>query len=147
MPTNDGDGTDRLTSLFQGIQNMSVSEKLDLAHKGNKEARTILIRDSNRIIQMAVIQSPKITEGEVLAIANNRQIDDEVLKHIAMSREWLKNYQIRVALANNPKTPLADALKQVNYLRQRELEHLAKSRSVPRAMIIAAEQRLKQVKR
>jgi hypothetical protein len=126
---------------------MSVSEKLDLAHKGNKEARTFLIRDSNRIIQMAVIQSPKITEGEVLAIAGNRQIDDEVLKHIAISREWLKNYQIRAALANNPKTPLPDALKQINYLRQRELELLAKSRAVPRAINIAAEQRLKQVKR
>jgi hypothetical protein len=126
---------------------MSVSEKLDLAHKGSKEARTILIRDSNRVIQMAVIQSPKITEGEVLAIAQNRQIDDEVLKHIAITREWLKNYQVRVALANNPKTPLSEALKQVGYLRQRELEHLAKSRAVPRAITIAAEQRLKQVKR
>jgi len=126
---------------------MSVSEKLDLAHKGGKEARTVLVRDSSRLVQMAVIQSAKITEGEVLAIANNRQIDDEVLKQIAINRDWMKNYQIRVALANNPKTPLAEALKQVNYLKQRELAALAKSRSVSRAMNIAAEQRLRQVKK
>ena len=100
---------------------MSVSEKLDLARKGSKEARAILIRDSNRLVQLAVIQSPKITEGEVLMVASNRQIDDDVLKHIALSREWLKNYQIRVALANNPKTPLPEAMKQIFFLKQREL--------------------------
>jgi hypothetical protein len=146
--TDEPNGTDEsVKSLFQSIQNMSVSEKLDLAHKGNKEARTILMRDSNRIVQMAVIQSPKVTEGEVLALANNRQVNEEVLKFIAINRDWMKNYQIRVALANNPKTPLGEALKQVGYLKQRELTLLAKSKSVPRALTIAAEGRLKQVKR
>ncbi|MFY9398769.1 MAG: hypothetical protein WAR22_10440 [Desulfomonilia bacterium] len=141
------DQTDSTRSLFQSIQSMSVSEKLDLARKGNKEARSILMRDSNRLVQLAVIQSPKITEGEVLMIAGNRQIDDEVLKYIANNREWLKNYQIRVALANNPKTPLPHALKQVVFLKERELTLLSKSKSVARALSTAAAQRLKQVKR
>jgi hypothetical protein len=126
---------------------MSVSEKLDLARKGSKEARTILMRDSNKLVQLAVVQSPKNTEGEVLMIANNRQINEEVLKHIAINREWLKNYQIRVALANNPKTPLTEALKQVQYLKTRELTQLSKAKSVPRALTIVATQRLKQVKK
>ena len=141
------DQTDSTRSLFQSIQSMSVSEKLDLARKGNKEARSILMRDSNRLVQLAVIQSPKITEGEVLMIAGNRQIDDEVLKYIANKREWLLNYQIRVALANNPKTPLPHALKQVVFLKERELTLLSKSKSVARALSTAAAQRLKQVKR
>ncbi|VFU16040.1 conserved hypothetical protein [anaerobic digester metagenome] len=140
-------GTDSARNLFQTIQAMSVSEKLDLARKGSKEARSILIRDANKLVQLAVIQSPKITEGEVLMIASNRQINEEVLKHIAINREWLKNYQIRVALANNPKTPLPEALKQVAYLKVRELTQLAKSKSVARALTVAAEQRLKQVKK
>lgn len=140
-------GTDSARNLFQTIQAMSVSEKLDLARKGSKEARSILIRDANKLVQLAVIQSPKITEGEVLMIASNRQINEEVLKHIAINREWLKNYQIRVALANNPKTPLPEAIKQVAYLRERELAQLAKSKSVARALTVAAEQRLKQVKK
>jgi hypothetical protein len=141
------DGTEATRGLFQTIQAMSVSEKLDLARKGSKEARSILIRDSNKMIQLAIVQSPKITEGEVLMIASNRQIDAEVLKHIAISQEWMKNYQIRVALASNPKTPLAEAMKQIMYLKQRDLAVLAKSRSIPRALSVAAEQRLKQVKR
>ena len=143
----ESNGTDATRSLFQSIQAMSVSEKLDLARKGSKEARSILIRDSNRLVQLAVIQSPKITEGEVLMIASNRQINEEVLKYIAVNREWLKNYQIRVALANNPRTPLHEALKQLPYLKIRELSLLAKSRSVPRALTVVAAQRLKEVKK
>lgn len=140
-------GSDSTRSLFQTIQAMSVAEKLDLARKGSKEARTILMRDSNKLVQLAVVESPKITEGEVLMIANNRQINEEVLKHISINREWLRNYQIRLALATNPKTPLSEALKQIAYLKQRELAQLSKSKGVARAIVIAATQRLKQVKK
>jgi hypothetical protein len=143
----ENDGSDSTTSLFQKIQTMSVSEKLDLARKASKEARTILIRDSNKLIQLAVVNSPKITESEILAIATNRQVNDDVLREIAMNREWLRNYQIRFALVNNPKTPLSIAMAQVSYLNQRDLGLLAKSKGVPRAIVIAAQGRLKEVKR
>jgi phosphoribosyl-dephospho-CoA transferase len=140
-------GTDATKSLFQKIQSMSVSEKLDLARKAGKDARSILMRDSNKIVQLTVIASPKITESEVLIIAGNRQINDDVLRHIANKKEWMKNYQIKLALVNNPKTPLSIALRQVFYLNQRDLALLSKSRAVPRPIIIAAQQRLKVVKR
>ena len=143
----ENDGSDSIRSLFQKIQTMSVSEKLDLARKASKEARSILIRDSNKLIQLAVVQSPKITESEILAIATNRQVNDEILREIAMNREWLRNYQIRCALVNNPKTPLSIAMAQVTYLNQKDLGLLAKSKGVPRAIVIAAQGRLKEVKR
>jgi hypothetical protein len=143
----ENDGSDSIRSLFQKIQTMSVSEKLDLARKASKEARSILIRDSNKLVQLAVVNSPTITESEILAIATNRQVNDEVLKEIAMNREWLRNYQIRFALVNNPKTPLSIAMSQVSYLNQRDLGLLAKSKGVPRAIVIAAQGRLKEVKR
>ncbi len=143
----ENDGSDSIRSLFQKIQTMSVSEKLDLARKASKEARSILIRDSNKLIQLAVVNSPKITESEILAIASNRQVNDDVLKDIAMNKEWLRNYQIRLALVNNPKTPLSIAMAQVTYLNRRDLSLLAKSKGVPRPLIIAAQERIKQVKR
>jgi hypothetical protein len=143
----ENDGSDSIRSLFQKIQTMSVSEKLDLARKASKEARSILIRDSNKLIQLAVVNSPKITESEILAIASNRQVNDDVLKEIAMNKEWLRNYQIRLALVNNPKTPLSIAMAQVTYLNRRDLSLLAKSKGVPRPLIIAAQERVKQVKR
>ncbi|HOJ13263.1 MAG TPA: hypothetical protein PLS81_01850 [Deltaproteobacteria bacterium] len=145
MESNGDEFTTR--SLFQRIQAMSVAEKIDLAHKAGKDARTILIRDSNKLVQLAVVQSPKITESEILAIAANRQVSDEVLKEIGMSKEWLKNYQVRLALVNNPKTPLSIALAQIPYLNKRDLGLLAKNRNVPRPVVVAAEGRLREVKR
>lgn len=133
-------------SLFQEIQDMSVSEKLDFARKCSKEGRAILIRDANKLVQMAVISSPKITDSEVLMIANNRQINEEVLRHIAGEREWMKNYQVKVALVNNSKTPLPIAMKLVAALSQKDLTSLAKSKSVARALTIAATRRLHEVK-
>jgi len=126
---------------------MSVSEKLDLARKANKEARSVLMRDTNRLVQLAVIGSPKITESEVLLLASNRQINDDVIRHIANNREWMKNYQVKLALVNNPKTPLPIALRQVSFLKQRDLALLAKSRAIPRPIVIVAQQRLKEIKR
>ncbi len=141
------DGPDSTASLFQKIQSMSVSEKLDLARKAGKEARSILMRDTNKQVQLAVISSPKITEGEVLMIAGNRQINDEVIRHIATNREWMRNYQIKLALVTNPKTPLTIALRQISFLGQRDLAQLARSRAVPRPIVVSAQQRLKEVKR
>ena len=140
-------GADTTKSLFQSIQSMSVSEKLDLARKANKEARSILMRDSNKLVQLAVISSPKVTDGEVLMIASNRQVNDEVLRHIANNREWMKNYQIKLALVNNPKTPLPIALREVSYLKQRDLVLIAKSRAISRPIANVAQQKLKEVKR
>ena len=143
MPSSD---LELKKSTLQIIQDMSVAEKMDLARKGSKEERSILIRDANRLVQVAVIQSPKITDGEVLQIAANRQVDDEVLRIIANKKEWLKNYQVSVALATNPKTPLAIALKLVGSLRGRDLENLTRSKGVPRALVVAAQQRLRATK-
>ncbi|MGD0821073.1 MAG: hypothetical protein ABSA71_10050 [Desulfomonilia bacterium] len=143
----ENNGSDSIRSLFQKIQTMTVSEKLDLARRASKEARSILIRDSNKLVQLAVVNSPKITESEIIGLASNRQVSEDVLKEIAMNREWLRNYQVRLALANNPKTPLSVAMAQVTYLNQRDLGLLAKSKGVPRPIVIAAQGRLKEVKR
>lgn len=138
---------DNTQSLLQKIQSVSVSERINLAFKATKEVRSILIRDPNKIVQMAVIQSPKITESEVLMIANNRQVHDDILRHIISHKEWMKNYQIKVALVNNPKTPLPLALKLVSFLHNRDLSFLSKSKAIPRALSIVAQRKLKEVKR
>ncbi len=134
-------------SLFVQIQAMSVSEKIGLALKGSKEARNILIRDQNRVIQMAVISSPKLTDSEVMMIANNREVNDDVLRYIASKREWVRIYPLKVALVHNPKTPLNLSMKFLPYLNLRDLSSVAKSKSLPGALAAAAANRLKELKR
>jgi hypothetical protein len=117
-------------SLYAQILQMGISEKLKLALRGNKDARMILIRDASKLIRRFVMQNPRISDAEVIAVARNRSSDEELIRFIADRREWSRNYQIRLALATNPKTPLAIALKQIGMLGERDLRQLAKSRNV-----------------
>jgi len=137
----------KTASLFHLIQKMTVAKKVEFAMKCNKEARTVLIRDINRLVQMSVIKSPKITDSEVVMIANNRSVHEDVLRFISTQREWMKNYEVRVGLVFNPKTPLFISTKLVYSLKERELSKLGKSKSVPRVLGITAVRRLHEVKR
>lgn len=120
----------RLT-LAQRVMKMNISEKIKLATLGNKEARSILVRDSNKLVSVAVVRSPRITDGEVLAIANNRAANDDVLRVIYNNREWTKMYQLKLALVKNPKTPSGIAMRFLSTLRESEVKDLARNKNVP----------------
>ncbi len=118
-------------SLFSRVMNMSVSEKVKLATFGNKEARNILIRDSNRLVVQAVINSPKVTDDEVAGYASNPNLPKEGLVMIASKKEFIKNYKVKLSLVCNAKTPPPTALKLLPHLRERDMRNLSKSKNVP----------------
>jgi hypothetical protein len=122
---------DRAESLLQKVQKKKISEKIRLAMTADKQTRGILIRDSNRLIQVAVISNAKITDGEVASIACSRQVDEEVLRRIAADKEWISLYQVRLALATNPKTPITISRKLVPTLNRQDLRNISRSKSVP----------------
>ncbi|MFN8628731.1 MAG: hypothetical protein U0587_22520 [Candidatus Binatia bacterium] len=128
-------------SLYAQILRMSVGERIKLALKGNRDARMILIRDTNRLIQRFVLQNPRLSDDEVITIARNRNLDVDLLRKIAEHKQWPRNYQVRSALVTNPKTPLASALHFVGTLMERDLRLLAKSKNVS-ATIVAQARRL-----
>jgi hypothetical protein len=118
-------------NLLAAIQKMNVMQKIKLARLGNKEARGLLVRDRNKIVATAAIRSPKITENEVEGFAKARNLPDEVLRIIAMNREWTRSYHVKLGLATNPKCPIPQALKFLNFLHERELRSIMKSKDVP----------------
>jgi hypothetical protein len=126
------------TNLYQLVQSMSVAEKIKLATLGSKSARRLLIRDTNKIVASAVIKSPKIREDEVQAIAQDRTVADEIIRIILGRRDWVKSYPIRLALAQNPKTPSPKALRLLETLQDRDLRGIAKSRNVASAVAAGA---------
>src|SRR5262249_11552737 len=81
-------------SVMQRLAAMNVPQKLKRATKGTREERSILIRDSNKMIAAAVLSSPKLTSSEVEAIAKMASVSDEILRIIAMNRAWMKNYNV-----------------------------------------------------
>jgi len=125
-------------ALFVRVGHMTVSERLKLALRGNREARTLLLRDPNRVIVRLVLRNPRVTEDEIIAISNNRSADDELLRMIAERRDWTKNYQVRAGLVSNPRTPSALAMRFLPTLDERDVRRLAKSKNVPEAVAGAA---------
>jgi hypothetical protein len=118
-------------SLHALVQTMSVFEKVKLARVGNQEARALLVRDSNKLVSSAAVRSPKITDNEIVAFAKARNVSDEVLRIIARNPDWTRSYQVKLALAGNPKCPQQVATKLLNYLQDRDLRGIMKSRDVP----------------
>ncbi len=117
-------------NLFAAIQKMNVMQKVKLARMGNKEARGLLVRDRNKIVATAALRSPKMTDKEVEGLAKLRSVSDDVLRIIANNREWTRNYQIKLALATNPKCTIPTAMKFLNFLQERDLRSIMKSRDV-----------------
>ncbi|MFP3870053.1 MAG: hypothetical protein ACLFVT_04120 [Syntrophobacteria bacterium] len=131
-----------IRSRFQEIQQLTVPEKIKLAMTGDKEARSILIKDSNKQVQEAALDNPRITEMEIVGVANSRTASDELLRKIVNNRQWMKNYQVRLGLVNNPKTPLSVALKLTGSLMTADLKRLAKSKGVSNVLATAAQRLL-----
>jgi hypothetical protein len=125
-------------NLAGKIQNMKVSQKVKLAMVGNLSARSVLIRDSNKLVSAAVLKSPKITESEIEGVSKSRTVSEEVIRIIAHSKEWTRSYQIKLNLVNNSKTPMGDVLRFLNFIRDKELTAVAKSKNVPQPVQQAA---------
>lgn len=121
-------------ALIRRIMLMKVKDRMKLGMKGDREARSILIRDSNRIVAQGVINNPRITDQEVEAIAAMRTVSDEVLRLIAMNRAWARQYPIIHNLARNPRTPLPTAMTILMRLQTKDLKNLSQNRNVPEAV-------------
>jgi hypothetical protein len=130
----ENDITAERVSTISRILKMTMKDRVKLAMKGDREARTILIRDPNRIVSSAVINNPKITEQEVEKIAAMRTVPDDVLRQIATSRKWSRNYMIAHNLARNPRTPLGNVFTILSRLQLRDLSAITKNRNVPDAV-------------
>jgi hypothetical protein len=124
-----------LPAIAVQITRMSIMERVKTAILGGKDARQILSHDSNRVVRRYVLLNPRITDGEVAAIANSRLADEEILRMIADKRDWMKNYQVRLALVRNPKTPLVTAINLLSTLMANDLGRIAKSRDVPEGVV------------
>lgn len=132
---------------YQALQEMAVAEKIKMALTGDKEWRTLLIREANKMVCTAVLKNPRITEGEVLAVAKNRSASDELIRIILLNREWVKNYDMKKALVVHPRTPLQKAMRFMTFLTEKDIREFAKSRNVSQAIVNNARRMLLSKKR
>lgn len=118
-------------TILQRISRLKVGERIKLGFIGNKEERAILIRDTARLVQNAVLQSPKLTDPEVETFAAAKNLQESVFREIARQRRFLKLYPVVRNLVNNPKCPLDISLTLIKTLMVHDLKSLRHSKSVP----------------
>jgi hypothetical protein len=124
-----GEGAPRL-SMVQQVSAMSITQKVKTAMRGNREMRALLIRDPNKLVSIAVLASPRLTEQEVEAYARMASMSEDVLRVIGTTRAWTKNYAVVRALTCNPKTPIAISMGMVNRLIEKDVKALASDRGI-----------------
>lgn len=127
-------GAKEKLSVLEQIASMSVPQKVQAAIKGDREVRSILIRDSNKLVCSAVIKSPRITDAEVEFYANLRNVQTDVLRLIAQNREWTKSYKVIHNLVRNPRTPITFSTKFMSRLNKKDLRALIRDRGVPEVL-------------
>jgi hypothetical protein len=129
-----GDVAPERISLIRRIMLMTVKDRVKMGMKGDREARNILIRDSNKVVAAAVIHNPRITDQEVENISSMRTVNDQVLRIISMNRAWARSYPIIHNLARNPRTPIAAAINILPRIRTHDLQHITQNRNVSEAV-------------
>lgn len=117
-------------NTLQEINNMNIAERIKLALAGSKTQRMILIKDANKMVSMAVLESPKIGIDEVLLLARDKSVAGEIIARVSQRRDWTKNYNVILELVQNPKTPIKDALSFVKQLHIRDLQLLSRDKNV-----------------
>jgi len=134
----------KIESMTAMVLRMEVSDKIKLALIGNKEARGLLIKDSNKVVVKNVLENPRLTDDEVISYAGNKNLSGEVVRIVSGKKHFLKSYKIRCALVRNPKTPVPSVMKLMPTLTDNELRDLARSTAVAGIVKVTARRLLTQ---
>ncbi len=135
---------EKFLPLRTRIEKMKKQDKIRLAAIGSAAARSILVRDPNKAVSRAAINSPRVTAGEAAAFTQSREISEDILRTIGNKKKWLSSYEVKRGLVFNPKTPVGLALQFLAHMRDNDLKTLTRSRNVPGPIKMAALQRQNQ---
>ena len=138
---------EKFVPLYVKVADMSVTAKIRTAMLGSAAERSLLVRDKNRLVATAAVQSPKMRENEAVQISASRAVSEDVLRIIARNREFTRSYQVKLNLVRNPRTPFTFASAMVAHLRDVDLRQLSRSKNVPGQISRAARQQLSRKKK
>jgi hypothetical protein len=117
-------------NTVQKINRLDIKGRIQLALKGNKEERSLLIRDGTKVVALAVLEAPKLSDGEVEKFASQKNVLESVLRAIPLKRRFMKNYGVVRNLVGNPRTPLDLGLGLMKHLLTQDLKNLSANKEV-----------------
>ena len=117
-------------NAMQKINRLDVKGRIQLALKGNKEERSLLIRDGTKVVALAVLEAPKLSDGEVEKFALQKNVLEAVLRKIPLKRRFMKNYIVVRNLVSNPRTPLDLGLGLMKHLQPQDLKNISSNKEI-----------------
>jgi len=120
----------RRENTLQKIGHLDVKGRIQLALKGNKEERSLLIRDGTKVVALAVLEAPKLSDGEVEKFASQKNVLESVLRQIPLKRRFMKNYKVVRNLVANPRTPLDLGLGLMKHLLSADLKNISANKDI-----------------
>lgn len=139
--------TEQFVSKFKIAQMMGIGEKIKMALTGDKEWRSILVKDSNKLVSGSVVKNPRITESEVLQLIKSGIQNDEIMRLICSNKEWIKSYKIRKSLIENNRTPVQSSMRYLATMGEKDLAGFAKSKNISSVVSTMAKRLLLSKKR
>lgn len=129
----DGDRSLTKLPLDEKLRRLPLPELVAYATKGNRQVRKMLMRHSNRLVALAAVTSPMVQEPEIIEASHSKVTHQDVVTHIAKDKKnnWTRNYQVKLGLVMNPKTPLPSAMRLVPLLNPRDVKQVGRSKNVP----------------
>jgi hypothetical protein len=117
-------------NAVQKINRLDVSGRIQLALKGNKEERSLLIRDGTKVVALAVLEAPKLSDGEVERFALQKNVLEAVLRQIPLKRRFMKNYIVVRNLVSNPRTPLDLGMGLMKHIQTQDLKNISNNKEI-----------------
>jgi len=137
-------GAPRRDNALQKINRLDIKGRIQLALKGNKEERSLLIRDGTKVVALAVLEAPKLSDGEVEKFASQKNVLESVLRAIPLKRRFMKIYGVVRNLVGNPRTPLDLGLGLMKHLLPQDLKNLSANKEVSETIRKLAQKMYKQ---
>jgi len=134
--------SEKFQPLYAQIAQMTISQKIRRATLGTGAERLLLVRDTNRLVATAAATSPMLNENDAVRIAASRSVSEDVLRIIAQNRDFTRNYQVKLNLVGNPRTPFSFSSRLIPLLRDNDLRILSRSKNVPGAVTTAVKQQM-----
>jgi hypothetical protein len=128
----------KIQSVEASLAQLNVSAKIRLATLGTSAQRAVLIRETNKLVSMAVVKAPTLSDSEKQQYSRYRTLSQEALRYIAREKEWIKHYTVKLNLVQNPRTPIEFSLRLLNFIRPHDLTSLQRDKNVPQAIARAA---------
>ncbi len=123
--------SEEFLSKYKMAQLMGIGEKIKMALSGDKEWRSLLVKDANKLVSGSVIKNPRITEGEILTLIKAGIQNDEIMRLICANKEWIKSYKIRKALIESNRTLIQNSTRYLGTMSEKDLAYFAKSKNIP----------------